>query len=126
MMKATLRLTLALAAIALMCAQAQAFLPKDPMALCEQTDGEWDECGSGCGPLTCEDPVQDPDMMCPAVCVEMCACPADKPVWQDFTGCIAEKDCSGGAEDPAPPGMGLCESAGGTWDWCGSGCGPYT
>ena len=101
MMQATLRLTLAFAAVALLSVQAQALIANDPILYCEQTGGEWDNCGSGCGPLTCAEPFQDPNLMCPGVCVEMCDCPAEAPLWAEMTGCLAETEC-GGAEDPAP------------------------
>jgi hypothetical protein len=121
MMQATLRLTLALAAVALLSAQAQALVANDPVFFCDQTGGTWNECGSGCGPLTCENPEQDPDAMCPAVCVAMCDCPAEAPLWLEMVGCVSDKDCGGDA-DPAPPGMGLCDDTGGTWDWCAPPC----
>jgi len=95
------------------------------MVACAEAGGQWNECGSGCGPLTCDQPVPDPDMSCPSVCTEMCDCPAATPLWGGEQGCIAEADCDGGEPgDPAPIGMGLCEQTGGQWDWCGSGCGP--
>ena len=112
----------ALVLVACLSAPATAIAP-DPVRACKDSGGTWTDCGSGCGPLTCANPTQDPDMDCPSVCTEMCECPPDAPLWEQAMGCIAEVDCIG-AGDPAPPGMDLCDDTGGTWDWCGSGCGP--
>ena len=50
MTKALLRLTLTLAVIGLWSAHAHALLANDPQFYCDQTGGEWNEGGSGCGP----------------------------------------------------------------------------
>ena len=124
-MPALRRTVLTLSILALSSASAQALIANDPPFFCEQTGGTWNACGSGCGPLTCETPSRDPETACPTVCVEQCDCPEDAPLWKELTGCIAESDCEGGqVAEPMPPGMALCEQTGGTWDWCGSGCGP--
>lgn len=115
----------ALCTVALLSGSAFALIANDPVAFCDQTGGTWTDCGSGCGPATCDTPDPAAGGVCPSVCTEMCECPAEAPLWAEGMGCISDKECAGG-EDPVPPGMAMCEADGGTWDWCGSGCGPYT
>jgi len=116
-----------LLALLLSTGQAFAFTDNDPLVLCADTGGSWNDCGSGCGPATCDNPNPDADGACPSVCTQLCECPAEAPLWAEGSGCISDKECGGGDNtEPAPPGMGLCEQTGGEWDWCGSGCGPYT
>ncbi len=89
----------------------------DGAALCEMEGGTWNECGSGCGPLTCYNPT--PSDVCPEVCIPQCECPTDTPYWDEIQGCQASNECPNLADDQV-----LCEIAGGLWDECGSGCGP--
>ena len=91
----------------------------DEEVVCEETGGSWTTCGSGCGPATCENP--EPGGICPAVCMLMCECPAEKPIWDGDNGCIPLAKC--GAETPE---MALCSATGGDWTECGPGCGPAT
>jgi len=64
------------------------------------TGGSWNMCGSGCGPATCDNPKPGPN--CPAVCVALCECPADAPLWDDVMGCIPNDACGNGG------GNGIC------------------
>lgn len=89
-----------------------ACVPVDPPMLCEDTGGEWDDCGSGCGPRTCKNPV--PGTMCPAVCKAQCSCPSDAPYWDDALGCIAScgttcTDSDGGINYPVSGTAIACE-----------------
>jgi hypothetical protein len=115
----------ALLSVALLSGNASALSVADPVAYCDQTGGSWNECGSGCGPATCDNPDPAGDGICPEECIAMCDCPEATPLWAEFMGCHPEKDCAGG-EDPMLSRMAMCEADGGTWDLCGSGCGPYT
>ena len=84
--------------------------------LCDETGGTFNECGSACAPDPCN---PDEPVDCPAVCVEMCECPDDKPIWNMFNGCMA-----GEIPEPVCDGPGkVCQDSGGTWDECaGSSC----
>jgi hypothetical protein len=93
--------------------------PNPGAALCAETGGTWTDCGSGCGPMNCEMYVDPPDA-CLAVCVELCQCPEDTPIWTE-NGCTSADICGG--EDPNPD-VALCAQTGGSWTGCGSGCGP--
>lgn len=64
---------------------------EDPVGLCESTGGRWTECGSGCGPATCDNPKPGPE--CPAVCVPQCQCPSVTPYWDETKGCITPGQC---------------------------------
>jgi len=57
--------------------------PADPKALCAATGGEWNYCGSGCGPWSCGEPVQ---MICPGVCISLCECGGGMG-WDPQEGC---------------------------------------
>ena len=106
-----------LMAFAILCSAATA---SADTALCEDTGGSWNECGSGCGPFTCENP-SVPNQPCPFICIPQCECPVGQ-VWDALVGCKDESLCE------SPPGepTALCELSGGTWTDCGSGCGPFT
>ena len=98
---------------------ASAIPPADVM--CASDGGVWTDCGSGCGPLTCENP--EPGEICPSVCVPMCICPESAPFWDELSGCVSPDSCAGGESS----GTGdLCSDTGGTFNECGSGCGPLT
>ncbi|MBM4371600.1 MAG: hypothetical protein FJ098_08095 [Deltaproteobacteria bacterium] len=58
--------------------------PGDPTGLCAATGGQWTDCGSGCGPWACGEPVQD---ICPAVCISQCQCPSGDG-WDPLKGCV--------------------------------------
>ncbi len=79
----------------------------DHPSLCEASGGVWDQCGSGCGPMNC-DTLDAPTGVCPDHCVEMCACPADLPLWDSEAGCIAAELCD----------IERCEESGGIWETC--------
>ncbi|MDP6946200.1 MAG: hypothetical protein QF464_18775, partial [Myxococcota bacterium] len=106
-----------------MSVEAQAIMA-DVLITCEETGGQWDGCGSGCGPLTCAQPTLPPGTPCDEFCYPQCACPADAPLWDDMMGCIAEADCSGQTGHVGPPLSELCLDTGGTYSYCGPGCGP--
>lgn len=54
--------------------------------LCLEQGFEWDDCGSGCGPLRSGKRIPED---CPDICVPQCRCPANKPYWDDALGCIS-------------------------------------
>ena len=56
----------------------------EPITLCDETGGQWTNCGSGCGPWNCGDPYPE---ICPAVCISQCACPAGSG-WDPAKGCV--------------------------------------
>jgi len=97
--------------------------PIPDAALCASTGGTFNECGSDCDLFTCETPPSEGPYPCSAaaVCVEICECPEDAPVWDAEQGCIAEAACEGGTEDPVEA---LCEATGGVMDDCLSACPP--
>ena len=64
---------------------------EDDQGLCAATGGNWNACGSGCGPFTCEEPAPDPGG-CPELCVAQCDC-LDGSVWKEGVGCIPMEDC---------------------------------
>ena len=74
--------------------------PQTPDMLCLNSGGNWTDCGSGCGPATCDNP--SPGPACPDVCTIMCECPPQAPFWDDFMGCIPKDACGG------PVGGGIC------------------
>lgn len=63
----------------------------DPASLCKETGGSWTDCGSGCGPATCDNP--SPGPVCPDVCVSQCSCPSTAPYWDELKGCIPKEAC---------------------------------
>ena len=72
----------------------------DPTELCEEYGGTWTECGSGCGPFTCDNPPPGPadaeeGIDCPAMCVAQCECPEETPIWDAEKGCITQSACGG-------------------------------
>ena len=98
--------------------------PSDEATLCEATGGQMDDCLSGCAPFTCDN-LPEEVQACPAVCVMGCACPEDAPLWDAEKGCFALSECGGDAPSGPEPEE-LCVEYGGTWNECGSGCGPFT
>lgn len=58
--------------------------PTDAQALCAETGGQWNSCGSGCGPWSCGKPVQT---ICPGVCISQCECGAGQG-WDPVEGCV--------------------------------------
>lgn len=46
--------------------------------------GQWNDCGSGCGPWTCGKPVQT---ICSGVCISQCECGAGQG-WDPVEGCV--------------------------------------
>ncbi|MBW2992937.1 hypothetical protein KY345_07035, partial [Candidatus Woesearchaeota archaeon] len=66
--------------------------------LCESAGGHWNECSSRCGLMN----VGNPDVMCTAVCEELCEC-----------GGIAGFGCPSGYNCVLPEGiadgLGYCE-----------------
>ena len=90
-------------------------------ALCASTGGDWNTCGA-CGPTTCESYLNPPEI-CPAVCISMCACPADAPIWDGEYGCVSAAVCDAG--DGIKPVVGVTLGPGtgdGNDDVPGRGC----
>jgi len=58
--------------------------PGGDEALCAETGGIWTDCGSGCGPWACGEPIPE---ICPAVCISQCKCP-DGDGWDPEKGCV--------------------------------------
>jgi hypothetical protein len=87
--------------------------------ICSNAGGVWNECGSGCGPVDCTTYLNPPDA-CPAICIAQCECPP-QTIWQDRAGCV---DVALACQMITP--MDLCANTSGTWNECGSGCGPTT
>ena len=48
-------------------------VPELVEAICEDTGGEWESCGSACR----MEEVQEPDVLCAEVCVDYCHCRHD-------------------------------------------------
>jgi hypothetical protein len=71
-----------------------------PMDLCANTSGIWNECGSGCGPSTC-DFMPSADTICPDVCDAHCDCPAGF-VWDTLAGCMPSDVCGIAPPPPLP------------------------
>ena len=63
------------------------------ITLCQKTGGTWNECGSGCGPLTKQQEEiynnSSEPRICPAVCIPQCTCPQEKKYWDETKGCTA-------------------------------------
>ncbi|XP_030844630.1 scavenger receptor cysteine-rich protein isoform X2 [Strongylocentrotus purpuratus] len=73
----------------------------------------YDECGSGCGPSSCENLPRD---ICPRICRAGCFCPEGLVKDQDGGDrCIPLDHCQ---DRHCPDGM--------AYDECGSGCGPFS
>ncbi|NP_999764.1 scavenger receptor cysteine-rich protein precursor [Strongylocentrotus purpuratus] len=73
----------------------------------------FDECGSGCGPASCENLPRD---ICPRICRAGCFCPEGLVKDQDGGDrCIPLDHCQ---DRHCPDGM--------AYDECGSGCGPFS
>jgi uncharacterized protein (TIGR03382 family) len=86
-------------ALTLVGSTAFGIIAADPVGLCNDSGGTWNDCGSGCGPFTCYN-LPEPNAICPAVCVAQCDCPAGT-VFDYGVGCMDLDECGGG--DPPPP-----------------------
>jgi hypothetical protein len=62
--------------------------------LCAETGGNWEPCVATCGLPSCQNP--EPIMCLLPACIDGCACPADKPLWEpSLGGCIELALCDG-------------------------------
>ncbi|NUN12171.1 MAG: hypothetical protein HUU55_00890 [Myxococcales bacterium] len=67
------------------------------ITLCNDTGGEWKECGDVLEVPTCQN--KNANTSDKIACLSACACPVEKPLWDTIKGCISEDQCPAEGDD---------------------------